>query len=468
VKPFRSLRARLALATASAVAVVVIIAGVALVRAANDDQYRVLDDSLRDRADLVESPAKRAVIRGSAPLLDSVADILGSGFVVRVVDRDGALRYSSGILAGDPWPDVADGIHSVTARGREWRTLRRPLGLRQLDAVVAFPLAPTRDAVTTFRRRAIFVGAGAVAAAAAAGWLLGTWVLRPLRTLRRGATRVAETRDLSLTIPAVGPPEVDSVIESLNTMLHRLDESVQSERDALATSRSFAANVTHELRTPLTSLRTNLDVLRLHHELDPTRRDELTDEAHRSAARLAELLASLEVLARGDLARDAFRDAVDLSVVVDAAVDAARTRHPDVEFEVVQPEDTVELVGWPEGLRVLVDNLLDNAAVHGAPEAGRARVRVELARESDDAVLTICDRGPGIPDEQREAVMTPFVRGTDTTVPGSGLGLAIVDQQARLHHGTVQITSEPESGARVRVTLARAASPSSAGHRGRP
>jgi two-component system, OmpR family, sensor histidine kinase PrrB len=448
----RSLRVRLALATAAAVAVVVVVAGTALVQAASRDQYSILDDSLERRAALSTGPAQRAAESGQAPLLEAASGVLGGDFVARVMDGD-ELLYDSGGAATGSWPAVPAGYASVAVEGREWRTLRLPLGSSDLDLVVGVPLGPTRDTIETLRERALLVGAIAIGAAAVMGWLLGTWLLRPLRRLRSTAERVAETKDPSLRIPAAGgPPEVETVISSLNVMLERLDEAARGERDALATSRTFAANVAHELRTPLTSLRTDLDVLGRHPDLDRADRDALVVDAHGSATRMTELLSALEVLARGDLIGEVVHEAVDLSALVDAAVDAARSRHPDALIQVSQPDEAIEWSGWPEGLRVLVDNLLENAVVHGG-DVREARVEVELEASSTCVVLTVTDDGPGIPAEMRDAVRAPFVRGAGTSAPGSGLGLAIVEQQAHLHGGWLQLEEGRSGGTRARIEL---------------
>jgi len=96
----------------------------------------------------------------------------------------------------------------------------------------------------------------------------------------------------------------------------------------------------------------------------------------------------------------------------------------------------VPLRGWAPGLRSLVDNLLENAAVHG----GRT-VRVALA----DHLLVVEDDGPGIPTADRERVFAPFAR-LDPDRPGSGLGLALVAQQAGHHGARVDVDASPSLG----------------------
>jgi two-component system sensor histidine kinase PrrB len=106
--------------------------------------------------------------------------------------------------------------------------------------------------------------------------------------------------------------------------------------------------------------------------------------------------------------------------------------------------------GWPVGLRLAVDNLLDNAALHGRPEG---TVDVQLTHDTDTVRITVGDDGPGIPADRRQAMKDRFTRGARTRSPGSGLGLALVDQQAHLHHGTLHLGAAPAGGLEATLSL---------------
>ncbi|HEY8340489.1 MAG TPA: HAMP domain-containing sensor histidine kinase [Egibacteraceae bacterium] len=284
---------------------------------------------------------------------------------------------------------------------------------------------------------------------AATGFRLAGVALRPLANLRAAAERVATTRDLAMRLPqGDGPEEVDALAGSLNAMLARLQASTAQVEATLEASRRFAAEAGHELRTPLTSMRTNLEVLAASPNLTAEEQRVLADVT-REQARLLALLDGLQRLARGDAAEAVPRTRVDLADVVDAAVASARVRHPKATTAFTGP-DEAPLDGWPDGLRLLVDNLLENACVHGRP-GGRVEVALDVV--DDAVVLTVDDDGPGIPPAERERVFERFVRGRQTRAPGSGLGLALVAQQARVHGGVATIGDSPLGGARVTVRL---------------
>jgi len=163
------------------------------------------------------------------------------------------------------------------------------------------------------------------------------------------------------------------------------------------------------------------------------------EELERDVARLAALLDALQALARGDAGAVA-HEPVDVGDVADAALADARRRHPHVDFAFGDAQE-LTVTGDATGLRAIFDNLLENAARHGAHT-----VRIELGAHH----LAVDDDGPGIPEDQRERVFERFVRGG---AQGSGLGLAIVAQQAQLHGGETRIEASSLGGARVLVTM---------------
>jgi two-component system sensor histidine kinase PrrB len=166
--------------------------------------------------------------------------------------------------------------------------------------------------------------------------------------------------------------------------------------------------------------------------------------------RMVHLLEGLQALARGEAAESLPREPVELGDVLDAAVHAARKRHPGVQYELAGRVDEGTVDGWEGGLRLLVDNLLDNAALHGRP---RGSVGVGLERADGQLVVRVEDDGPGIPPEERERLLEPFARGAGAGPEGTGLGLAIVAQQAALHGGELRLGDSSRGGLGVEVSL---------------
>ncbi len=266
-----------------------------------------------------------------------------------------------------------------------------------------------------------------------------------------------QTRTIDLPAPeggrlttVSGVVEIDELAHLINELLDRRDAAVARKDNALEAARAFAATAAHELRTPLTSMSTNISLL-AHPDLTDTDRAEIIADLGVENGRIHRLITMLRLLARGELLDPATFSAVDLTELVDVAVEDARRRHPHAAVATSMDEGVI-VRGWAEGLRMIVDNLLDNAAIHGADDAGRATVEVTLSRTDDEAGLVVKDVGPGIPAGQRHLVFDRFHRRADS--PGSGLGLTLAYQQAVLHGGTLTVGSPPGGpGTWVRLLL---------------
>jgi two-component system sensor histidine kinase MprB len=213
--------------------------------------------------------------------------------------------------------------------------------------------------------------------------------------------------------------------------------------------RQLVADAGHELRTPLTSLRTNLELLAQSDAAgerglpDVDRRALLTDVGAQ-VEELSGLVADLVELARDDRP-DVSAEELDLSAVVERAIERVRRRAPRIAFAIDVHDWFV--VGDANGLERAVTNLLDNA-VKWSPPSGCVDVRLIEGR------LTVTDQGPGIADADLPYVFDRFYRSTDARgMPGSGLGLAIVRQTAERHGGSVSAGRSSSGGAMLVLEL---------------
>jgi signal transduction histidine kinase len=205
------------------------------------------------------------------------------------------------------------------------------------------------------------------------------------------------------------------------------------------------------MRTPLTGMRANLDALERNPDLPADQRQALVRAMTAEQDRIVHLLEGLQALARGDAAASLPREPVELADLADAAVYAARRRHPQNSIDLEDRIGEARVLGWPSGLRLVIDNLVDNAALHGRPGG---RVRVRLDRAGEELAIRVDDDGPGIPEGERARLLEPFARGHGAIASGSGLGLAIVDQQAALHGGSLALgRSDDLGGLSVTVRL---------------
>ena len=346
-----------------------------------------------------------------------------------------------------------EGFETIDIAGTPWRSLTlRVADFGDPRLQILTSLAPVEERVYRTRRLMLLLGLSALALTALAAWGLTTLAVRPLARLRSGAARIRGADDLStpLADDSGAPDEVRQLAGALNAMLARLGESSAQTERALEATRRFAADAGHELRTPLTALRAQLDTLARNPDLPLEQREALVSDMTAEQDRMVHLLEGLQALARGEAAENLPREPVELGDVLDAAVHGARKRHPGVQYELAGRVDEGTVDGWEGGLRLIVDNLLDNAALHGRENGS---VAVGLERTNGQLVVHVEDDGPGIPPDQREHVLQPFARGADAGPHGTGLGLAIVAQQAALHGGELRLGDSSRGGLGVEVRL---------------
>lgn len=438
------LATRFALACAATVAVLVLLAGLGLLRLVRVDVSNELDAKLRAQAVKVRPAAVRLLAQPGPPAAATGLTPPTDGGVA--LHGNGAWTAAGTVPSLDRLPGTGTGARTVTVDGTRWRAVVMNVpasdGRRGRLWVFAPPGEPQQQ-LDRLRLRVVVATMLAVPVAGLIGWLVGRAATRPLRRLQQRLASVSTGHRVGSDS---GVPEIDEVAAVVDATLDRYDGQVALTNQALQAARSFAAAAAHELRTPLAGIGTNLEVLQRHDGIDPAERDEILADLVDEHRRAVGLLAMLRVLAAGELITPAQFERVDLADLVDSAADAARRRHPDADLVVTGPSP-VPVAGWPDGLRCILDNLLDNAAIHGRGSTGTpARIRVTFTA---DAVLTVEDGGPGVPVERRDQVFLRFAKSP--TSPGSGLGLALVAQQVALHGGSIEVGPPP--GGRFTVRL---------------
>ena len=218
--------------------------------------------------------------------------------------------------------------------------------------------------------------------------------------------------------------------------------------------REFVAHASHELKSPVAGLQVLAEAVRAAVRDDPSAAGSFAGRMVDETDRLGRLIGDLLDLSRLEEAETVPRTPVDLSDAVGGEVSSAgyaAERKGTAVVADVQPG--VWVAGEPTQLGNLVRNLLDNA-VRYTPEGGRITVR--LAREGNEAVLTVTDDGIGIPLEAQGRVFERFYRvdkARTRDTGGTGLGLAIVKHIAELHGGTVAVESELGRGSTFSARL---------------
>jgi two-component system, OmpR family, sensor histidine kinase KdpD len=257
-------------------------------------------------------------------------------------------------------------------------------------------------------------------------------------------------------LPSPGPetPERDRAAPphgeaALRTALARERAAAEELRRLADLNDALLSAVSHELRTPLTVLQGFAELLlTVGDDLPPTTRDAAIVAIERNARRLNDLLVSILDLDR--LQRDAevlsLRD-LPLREVVRDVLDALALPSHRVEVEI----GDLRVSADRGKLERIVENLLANALKHGTDDHP---VTVRAWSQEGGVLLEIADRGPGVPQEHREAIFEPFDRsGAAAATPGTGIGLALVRGFVELHGGRVWVDDHRGGGAAFRVWL---------------
>ncbi len=220
----------------------------------------------------------------------------------------------------------------------------------------------------------------------------------------------------------------------------------------------FVANVSHELKTPLTSIRGFAETL-LDVGLPADNRADFAGRIVQHAERMGAIVDDLLTLARlEDPGHVVTQQAIALKPLVHGVVQGLSARAKDVGLSIsvgVEPAD-LEVRGDPEGLRQILENLIDNALRHSG--ADHVDVGAE-AISSGEVRIRVTDNGRGIPEAQTDRIFERFYR-VDTSrsraTGGTGLGLSIVRHWVESMGGRVWAESGVGMGTRIHVGLPRA------------
>jgi len=225
---------------------------------------------------------------------------------------------------------------------------------------------------------------------------------------------------------------------------------------------SFINAVTHELKTPVASIRLHLETLQ-RRDLPEIQKHEFYRVMLSDTDRLTETVEQVLRAGRaGDKRAGREKSPVDFRQLVRECMDAARTRH-HLPLEAIRYEEestnasAIRVLGSDEDLRTAVFNVLDNAIKYSG-EAVDVRVRLNMPDEKR-ILLSVQDRGVGIPADDLKTIFKRFYRVTDRSrahVKGTGLGLFIVKSIAQKHGGRVFAESAGEGrGTTITMELPR-------------
>ncbi|HEV8168505.1 MAG TPA: ATP-binding protein [Pyrinomonadaceae bacterium] len=255
----------------------------------------------------------------------------------------------------------------------------------------------------------------------------------------RVATKLVKRRD-----------EVGQLGRDFNVMAERLESMVKAQQRLLG-------DISHELRSPLARLGVALGLAR---QRSGAEANGALDRIERESENLNEMISQLLTLTRLESGTDGRkRTEVDLAALVREVADDAdfEARSVNRSVQVVSSDDC-SINGVEELLRSAVENVVRNA-VRYTPEGTAVEVALRKQNGGSDnfAVISVRDRGNGVPEEALERIFRPFYRTEDArdrqSGGGTGLGLAITERAVRMHGGSVQAVNAVDGGLAVEMRL---------------
>jgi signal transduction histidine kinase len=418
-----SIRLQFFLALAGIVGAFALGLGIVVINRVEARATLLATDAARAEASAIAALVANEVDRKGRRLADVASDLdaLGEEVEVEVLAPDGRA------LAGRSTPD-GPGVVSVTVPISVHGEAIGQVRVVKPTIVIERTLADFSPAILLM---SVVLGAAAALAAAVIGGAIAT----PIERLTDFAVRVSEGERRASPPPAHGR-EVERLSRAIETMRRQLEGRPFVE--------TFAADLSHELKNPVAAIRASAETLADGALEEPEEAARFVERIQEATSRIEALLGDLLGLARIEARGVEDAAQVDLHAIARRSVERA-----------TEAGATIELSGQPALVRgdarwlgQMVDNLVDNALVHGR-EGGV--VRVSVTKEGDEQVLLVENEGQ-IGEHVARRLFRRFVT-TRAHRGGTGLGLAIVRAVAEAHAGRAECTSHGPPVVRFRVSL---------------
>jgi signal transduction histidine kinase len=416
-----------------------------------DDQERSAQKFLISRDStyfVLFTEATRRLTGGTDSLAFVLGDAAQSGIMQRVNGINEALfetlSESDRSLLRAPARDLT--LLAVSDSIEVMRRLLDDVIRRNQALIVARVMADDQRAAEALQF-AVVLTLGSIVITILLAFLIARMITNPIRVLQAGAARVAQGSFRS--IPVSSRDELADLTVAFNDMSEKL-------RVANAYRAEMMQHIVHDLRTPLQSLHSVYYLLseQIAGPINEQQR-KYVDMLRLNAERITDFTNQFLDLAKIEAGRMQYRrQAADLSVLVERAVESVRVLAEPHRIAVSMVSDTVPSVHVdPEKITQVVSNLLSNAVKY-TPDGGQIAVRI--AEAGDRVRVQVTDTGVGIDPEDLPHLFTKFYQAKNAgkaRTKGTGIGLALVRAIVDGHGGSLRVQSEVGKGSTFIVEL---------------
>ena len=459
-----TLRTRLAIWFAGLVALLIALFSAMVIALMWWSMVRDVDAKLQDTADLINANSRFAILpvtqqtrfQVDLPELDFVR---ASGTEVQVWIKDGDSFTPVDASANlQDYPNALDettlgtqhahAFSTVNIDKTWWRVHTNPIWYGE-EIIGSIQVAQSLEVMYVATRSLLFVVLGCSVIAIGGAIILSRWLARrllePVQDLTSAASRIAGASDLSTRLTWSGPnDELGRLIGVFNRMMERL-------QNVFNVQQRFVADISHELRTPLTGILGHVELMR-RYGVD----EESLNAIHSDTARMSRLIHDLLMLARADYGGTPVNlMPLDADGIVMSAAKSAKltAEQKGVNLSIVHLEP-LHVMGDPQQLKQLLDNLVDNA-IKFTPAGGSVTRNMHKIYQS--ARIEATDTGDGMAAEHLTRIFDRFYQvdtaRTQDGTGGFGLGLSVAKWIAEAHHGSIEVRSLPGQGSTFTVHL---------------
>ena len=243
-------------------------------------------------------------------------------------------------------------------------------------------------------------------------------------------------------INPIVPKEIEPLVNSLNTLLSEVAESMQREK-------RFTSNAAHELRTPLAAIRMHAQVLLSARSTEEAR--ESAQDIMIGIDKASRMITQLLTLARIEHLDERSEVSVDLCIIIQKTLTL-------MDFKIVKENIDIQLDLKPapilakaEHLEIILRNIIENAIIYRS-QNGISIIKITCGCIENRTFFQVEDNGIGVEEEKMPYILQRFYRANqNSSVIGSGLGLSIVKQMVDLYHGKIEVSQASIGGFLIRI-----------------
>ena len=316
----------------------------------------------------------------------------------------------------------------------------------EMSSLLAHFSQEVYDAKVVFGRKGWCITAVVTILSAAIAYFVSGRALKPLQQLAQQAQRVDQDSIATARLDEDTVREFGQLSRSVNRMLDGLAQSFELQRQ-------FAGNAAHELRTPLAILQTKLELFAEEHPAMDAETAGLVSSLREQLDRLTALVRTL--LEMSNLQSVSRTDHIALAPLVEEILTDLTPLAQKNNISLQQDCEEMGMVGSDALIYRLVFNLVENGIKYNRPGGF---VKLLLAGDEKDCLLTVSDNGIGIPEGDMPRIFDRFYRVDkmrSRAAGGTGLGLSIAADTARRRGGSIEVRAREGGGTVFTVRLPR-------------